>query len=47
MLKGNRDRFSSENINEVIASELHRLQNFDACTEYRLIKINGREYDYV
>ena len=46
MIKGNRDHFSSESINEVIASKLHELQNFDAYTEYKLIKINGREYDY-
>lgn len=46
MLKGNRDQFSSESINEVIASKLHELQNFNAYTEYKLIKINGRDYDY-
>ena len=46
MLKGNRDQFSTESINEVIASKLHEMQGFDAYTEYKLIKINGREYDY-
>ncbi len=46
MIKGNRDRYSSESINEVIASKLHELQGFEAYTEYRLIRINGREYDY-
>lgn len=46
LLKGNRDQFSTESINEVIASKLHSMQGFDAYTEYRLIKINGREYDY-
>lgn len=46
MIKGNRDQFSSESINEVIASKLHELQGFDAYAEYKLIKIHGREYDY-
>lgn len=46
LLKGNRDQFSSESINEVIASKLHMLQNFNAYAEYKLIKIHGREYDY-
>ncbi len=46
MLKGNRDQFSVESINEVIASKLHKMQGFEAYTEYKLIKINGREYDY-
>lgn len=46
LLKGNRDQFSTESINEVIASKLHSMQGFDAYTEYKLIKINGREYDY-
>lgn len=46
MLKGNRDQFSAESINEVIASKLHKMQGFEAYTEYKLIKINGREYDY-
>lgn len=46
MVKGNCDQFSSESINEVIASKLHELQGFDAYTDYKLIKINGKEYDY-
>ena len=46
LLKGNRDQFSTESINEVIASTMHRMQDFDAYTDYKLIKINGREYDY-
>lgn len=46
MIKGNRDQFSAESINEVIASKLHELQGFDAYTDYKLIKIKGREYDY-
>ncbi len=39
VLKGNSDQFSSESINEVIASKLHELQKFDAYTEYKLIKL--------
>ena len=46
MLKGNRDQFSAESINEVFASRLHKMQGFDAYTEYKLIKIHGRDYDY-
>lgn len=46
LLKGNRDNLSSESINEVIASKLHEGQGFKNYTEYKLIKINGRSYDY-
>lgn len=46
LLKGNRDNLSSESINEVIASKLHEMQGFKNHTEYKLIKINGRSYDY-
>lgn len=46
LLKGNRDYLSSESINEVIASKLHELQGFDNYTQYKLIKIQGRKYDY-
>ncbi len=46
LLKGNRDNRSSESINEVIASKLHEMQGFDNYTKYKLIKINGRSYDY-
>lgn len=46
LLKGNRDYLSSESINEVIASKLHQMQNFENYTEYKLIRINGRGYDY-
>lgn len=46
LLKGNRDNISSESINEVIASKLHEMQGFDNYTKYKLIKINGRSYDY-
>ena len=33
-------------INEVIASELHRKQNYDNYTKYKLIRIKGKDYDY-
>lgn len=46
LLKGNRDQYSAESINEVIAAKLHEMQGFDAHAEYRLIQIHGREYDY-
>lgn len=46
LLKGNRDHLSSESINEVITSKLHEMQGFKNHTEYKLIKIYGRDYDY-
>lgn len=46
LLKGNRNHLSSESINEVIASKVHKLQGFENYTDYKLIKINGRSYDY-
>lgn len=46
LLKGNRDNLSSESINEVIASMLHEMQGFKNYPQYKLIKINGRSYDY-
>lgn len=46
LLKGNREHLSSECMNEVIASKLHEMQGFNNYTEYKLIKINGRDYDY-
>ncbi len=46
LLKGNRNYLSSESINEVIATKLHEMQGFENYTEYKLIEINGRDYDY-
>ncbi|MBQ7066930.1 MAG: hypothetical protein IJN92_08905 [Lachnospiraceae bacterium] len=46
LLKGNCNNLSSESINEVIASKLHEMQGFKNYTKYKLIKINGRNYDY-
>ena len=46
LLKGNRDFYSSESINEVIATELHKRQGRSDYCEYRLAKIKGRPYKY-
>ena len=46
MLKGNRDNLSAESINEVIASKLHEMQGYSNYTNYKLIKIHGKNYDY-
>lgn len=46
LIKGNSSNLSSESINEVIAAKLHEMQNFSNHAEYKLIKINGRDYDY-
>ena len=46
LVKGNMDRYSSESINEVLASALHRKQQRFPYVEYRLVKIRGKEYDY-
>ncbi|MCD8120040.1 MAG: phosphatidylinositol 4-kinase [Lachnospiraceae bacterium] len=46
LVKGNRDRFSGESLNEVIAGELHKLQGYDNYTPYSLLEISGRPYDY-
>lgn len=46
LIKGNHGESSTESINEVIASELHRRQEYDNYTEYQLLHIKGKEYDY-
>lgn len=46
LVKGNRDEKSTESINEVLVSKFHELQAYDNYTEYSLIKIKSREYDY-
>ncbi|MCD8149847.1 MAG: HipA domain-containing protein [Clostridiales bacterium] len=46
LIKGNRDNLSAESINEVIASELHRRQEYENHTPYSLIHINEKSYDY-
>ena len=46
LIKGNTDHRSSESLNEVLASEIYRLQGYDNYTPYQLIKIDGKEYDF-
>lgn len=46
LLKGNRDFYSSESINEVIATELHKKQGRSDYCEYKLARIKGRPYKY-
>ena len=45
LIKGNRDNFSTESINEVIASKIHELQGFGNYTPYALFEIKKRDYD--
>ena len=46
LIKGNHGDSSSESINEVIACEVHKSQGYDNYTEYKLLKIKGKPYDY-
>ena len=46
LVKGNSDDYSSESLNEVLASEIYRLQGFDHYTPYQLIRIKEKDYDY-
>ncbi|MBR2673852.1 MAG: HipA domain-containing protein [Mogibacterium sp.] len=46
LIKGNHGRLSTESINEAFASEFHRAQGYDNFTEYRLIHIKEKAYDY-
>lgn len=46
LIKGNHGDSSAESINEVIACELHKKQGYDNYTEYKLLKIKGKPYDY-
>ena len=46
LVKGNRSKLSSESINEVIATELHKAQGHDNYAKYRLLKIKNKPYDY-
>lgn len=46
IVKGNHGSLSCESINEVIATEFHRLQGYDNYTSYSLIKISNKPYDY-
>jgi len=46
LIKGNSDNLSSESINEVIATEVHKGQGYDNYTAYKLMQVAGSEYDY-
>ncbi len=46
LIKGNRFATSSESINEVIATEIHRRQGYGNYTEYKLTRIKNKPYDY-
>ena len=46
LIKGNHGDSSAESINEVIASEIHKKQGYDNYTDYKLLKIKGKSYDY-
>ena len=46
LIKGNHGDSSAESINEVIACELHKKQGYDNYTEYKLLKIKDKPYDY-
>lgn len=46
MIKGNRDSLSAESLNEIFATKLHELQQFNNYTPYELIEIHGQEYQY-
>ncbi len=46
LVKGNHGELSSESINEVIATELHKKQGYDNYTSYKLIKIKSKPYDW-
>ena len=46
LIKGNRDEYSCESMNEVFASLLHKKQGYDNYIPYSLLKIKNRRYDY-
>ena len=46
LVKGNHTNTSIESFNEVIASKLHNMQNYDNYTDYQLIHIKGKAYAY-
>lgn len=46
MIKGNRTFLSSESLNEIIATEIHRLQGYDHYTPYYPVRIKNSVYDY-
>ncbi len=46
MIKGNQSILSSESINEVIASHIHKLQGYDNYTDYELVHIKDKPYKF-
>ena len=46
LIKGNRGERSSESLNELIATKLHRSQGWDNYTSYKLVSIKDKPYDY-
>ena len=46
LIKGNHGKLSSESINEVVATEFHKLQKYDNFTKYKLLSIKNKPYDY-
>lgn len=46
LIKGNRFNTSSESINEVVATEIHRKQRHDSHVVYKLTEIKGKPYDF-
>lgn len=46
LVKGNRDEYSAESLNEVIVSRIHAMQGYDNFTKYEPIKVKDTEYDY-
>ncbi len=46
LIKSNCDEYSTESINECIATKIHKLQGYDNFTKYNLVKIKDAKYDY-
>ena len=46
LVKGNHSNLSTESINEIIATEIHRLQGHNNHVQYQLTHIEGKPYDY-
>ena len=46
LIKGNKSGTSAESLNEIIATEIHKLQSYDNYTSYDLIHIKNKPYIY-
>ncbi|MBQ5756548.1 MAG: hypothetical protein IIV88_04750 [Erysipelotrichaceae bacterium] len=46
LIKGNTGDLSSESLNEVLAAEIYRLQEYDNYTPYELVRIKDKEYEF-